>query len=53
MATVTETYSPEETFEFGKKLGEEAGTKLVIPLFLMLIIVFAIVIVPAFFTISI
>ncbi len=24
MATVTETYSPEETFEFGKKLGEEA-----------------------------
>ena len=47
----------EEAFEerknLAKKLGEEAGTKLVIPLFLMLIIVFAIVIVPAFFTISI
>ena len=33
--------------------GEEAGTKLMIPLFLMLIIVFAIVIVPAFFSIRI
>ena len=47
----------EEAFEerknLAKKLGEEAGTKLVIPLFLMLIIVFAIVIVPAFFSISI
>ena len=47
----------EEAFEerknLAKKLGEEAGTKLVIPLFLMLIIVFAIVIVPAFFSIRI
>ena len=37
----------------GAKAGEEAGTKLMIPLFLMLIIVFAIVIVPAFFSIRI
>ena len=47
----------EEAFEerknLAKKLGEEAGTKLVIPLFLMLIIVFAIVVIPAFFSISI
>ncbi len=47
----------EEAFEerknLAKKLGEEAGTKLVIPLFLMLIIVFAIVIVPALFSIRI
>lgn len=47
----------EEAFEerknLAKKLGEEAGTKLVIPLFLMLLIVFAIVIVPAFFSVRI
>ena len=43
----------EERKDFAKKLGEEAGTKLMIPLFLMLIIVFAIVIVPAFFSIRI
>lgn len=47
----------EEAFEdrknLAKKLGEEAGTKLMIPLFLMLIIVFAIVIIPAFFSIQI
>lgn len=43
----------EERKNLAKKLGEEAGTKLVIPLFLMLIIVFAIVIVPAFFSIRI
>lgn len=47
----------EEAFEerknLAKKLGEEAGTKLVIPLFLMLIIVFAMVIIPAFFSIRI
>lgn len=47
----------EEAFEerknLAKKLGEEASTKLVIPLFLMLMIVFAIVIVPAFFSIQI
>ena len=47
----------EDAFEqrknLAKKAGEEAGTKLMIPLFLMLIIVFAIVIVPAFFSIRI
>lgn len=47
----------EEAFEdrkkLAKKLGEEAGTKLMIPMFLMLIIVFAIVIVPALFSIQI
>ena len=43
----------EERKNLAKKLGEEAGTKLVIPLFLMLIIVFAIVIVPALFSIRI
>ena len=45
----------EEAFEerknLAKKLGEEAGTKLMIPMFFMLIIVFAIVIVPAFMSI--
>ncbi len=47
----------EEAFEdrkkLAKKLGEEAGTKLMIPMFLMLIVVFAIVIIPAFFSIQI
>lgn len=47
----------EEAFEERKnrarKLGEEAGTKLMIPMFMMLIIVFVIVIVPAFFSIQI
>ncbi len=47
----------EEAFEdrknLAKKLGEEAGTKLMIPMFLMLIIVFSIVIIPAFFSIQI
>lgn len=47
----------QESFEdrknLAKKMGEEAGTKLMIPMFLMLIIVFAIVIIPAFFSIRI
>ena len=47
----------EEAFEdrknLARKLGEEAGTKLMIPMFLMLIVVFAIVIVPAFFSIQV
>lgn len=47
----------EEAFEdrtnLAKKLGEEAGTRLMIPMFLMLAVVFAIVIVPAFFSIQI
>ena len=47
----------EEAFEERKKLarqlGEEAGTKLIIPLFMMLSVVFIIVTVPAFFSIQI
>ncbi len=42
----------EERKNLAKKIGEEAGTKLMIPLFLMLIIVFAMVIVPSFFSIQ-
>ena len=36
-----------------KKLGEEAGTKLLLPMFLMLAVVLIIVIVPAFLTLQI
>ena len=43
----------EDRKKLAKKLGEEAGTKLMIPMFLMLIVVFAIVIIPAFFSIQI
>lgn len=43
----------EERKNLAKKLGEEAGTKLMIPMFMMLSIVFAIVIVPAFFSMQI
>lgn len=43
----------EERRNRARKAGEEAGTKLMIPMFLMLIIVFAIVIIPAFFSIRI
>lgn len=47
----------EEAFEdrknMAKKLGEEAGTKLMIPMFIMLSVVFVIVTVPAFFSIQI
>lgn len=47
----------EEAFEErknqAKKAGDEAGTKLMLPMFLMLAVVFIIVTVPAFFTIQI
>ena len=47
----------EEAFEerknLAKRLGEEAGTKLMIPMFMMLVIVFAMVVIPAFFSIQI
>ena len=36
-----------------KKLGEEAGTKLLLPMLLMLVVVLMIVIVPAFVSIQI
>jgi len=40
----------EERKHRAKRLGEEAGTKLLIPMFLMLLIVLIIVIIPAFFS---
>lgn len=43
----------EERISLAKRLGEEAGTKMVIPMFMMLSVVFAIVIVPALFSIQI
>lgn len=43
----------EERKNLAKKVGEEAGTKLMIPLFMMLAVVFAVVMVPAFFSIQI
>ncbi|MSS63199.1 type II secretion system F family protein [Velocimicrobium porci] len=46
-----EAYSAyEERKEMVKTLGEEAGTKLLIPMLIMLIIVLAIIIVPVFMT---
>jgi transcriptional regulator with XRE-family HTH domain len=38
----------EERKEIAKRLGEEAGTKLLMPMMLMLIIVFMIILIPAF-----
>ena len=35
-----------------KKLGEEAGTKLLLPMFLMLAVVLVIVIIPAFLSVQ-
>lgn len=43
----------EERKGIAKRLGEEAGTKLLGPMFLMLGIVLIIIIVPAFFSIQI
>ena len=42
----------EERMNQAKKLGEEAGTKLMIPMFLMLAVVFLIVMVPALLSIQ-
>ena len=36
-----------------RKLGEEAGTKLLGPMFMMLAVVIVIIVIPAFFTIQI
>ena len=44
---VVETNSWEETFALGKKMGEEAGTKMLLPMMGLLCIVFGIVMVPA------
>ncbi len=43
----------EERKEFAKKLGEEAGTKMLLPMFLMLGVVLVIIVVPAFFSVRI
>ena len=40
--------SAEERLQQSKKLGEEAGTKLLVPMVLMLAVVMAIIMVPAF-----
>jgi hypothetical protein len=40
----------EDRKETAKRLGEEAGTKLLIPMMIMLIIVFLIILVPAFWS---
>jgi hypothetical protein len=40
----------EERKEIAKRLGEEAGTKLLIPMMIMLIIVFLIIMIPAFWS---
>lgn len=42
----------EERKNYARKLGEEAGTKLLGPMFMMLAVVLAIIVVPAFFTIQ-
>ena len=43
----------EERKARAKRLGEEAGTKLLLPMFLMLAVVLVIVIVPAFLSVQI
>ena len=43
----------EERRNRAKRLGEEAGTKLMIPMVMMLIVVMIIVVVPAFMSIQI
>jgi hypothetical protein len=40
----------EERKEAAKRLGEEAATKLLIPMMIMLIIVFLMILVPAFWS---
>lgn len=43
----------EERKNMAKKLGEEAGTKMMLPMFLMLAVVLVMIIVPAFVTVQI
>lgn len=43
----------EERKSLAKRLGEEAGTKMLLPMFLMLAVVLVIIVVPAFFSIQI
>ena len=53
MLEVEASQSLEERKNQVKKLGEEAGTKLLFPMLLMLVVVLMIVIVPAFVSIQI
>ena len=53
MLEVEACQSLEERKNQVKKLGEEAGTKLLLPMLLMLIVVLLIVMVPAFVSIQI
>ena len=46
------TQAWEEQKHTAKRLGEEAGTKLLVPLFLMLLVVMVIVMVPALMAVS-
>ena len=41
-----------ETVNMAKKYGEEAGTKLLLPMIIMLIVVMAIIMVPALMSFS-
>lgn len=50
MLSLEAVQAMEERKARARKLGEEAGTKLLIPMVIMLIVVFAIVIVPAFWS---
>jgi hypothetical protein len=43
----------EERKELAKRLGEEAGTKLLVPMMIMLVIVLAIIMIPAFMTLGV
>lgn len=43
----------EERKEVAKRLGEEAGTKLLIPMMIMLILVFLVILIPAFWSFQI
>ena len=43
----------EERKNMARKAGEEAGTKLLVPMFIMLAVVMAIMVIPAFLSIQI
>ena len=46
------TLAWEERKNLARRLGEEAGTRLLLPLFLMLLVVMIVMVVPAFFSFS-
>lgn len=53
MLRVEAVQAMEERKSRAKRLGEEAGTKLLVPMFLMLAVVMAVIIIPAFWSIQI